>query len=58
MTVAPANWAPTPNELQEKTILVTGATGGIGRAVSVATAASPGADAAPRAQRGSTGVAL
>ena len=40
MTVAPANWAPTPNELQEKTILVTGGTGGIGRAVSLACAAS------------------
>ena len=39
MTVAPDNWIPSPDELAGKTILVTGATGGIGRAVSLACAA-------------------
>ena len=40
MTVAPDNWRPTSDELAGKTILVTGATGGIGRAVSLACAAA------------------
>lgn len=40
MTIAPAEWMSAPNELEGKTILVTGATGGIGRAVSVACAAA------------------
>ena len=40
MTVAPEKWAPAPDELAGKTILVTGATGGIGRAVSLACASS------------------
>ena len=38
MTVAPDNWSPAYDELAGKTILVTGATGGIGRAVSLACA--------------------
>ena len=40
MTVAPDNWSPASDELAGKTILVTGATGGIGRAVSLACAAA------------------
>ena len=40
MAVAPEHWAPAPDELAGKTVLVTGATGGIGRAVSLACAAS------------------
>ena len=40
MTVAPDNWTPAADELAGKTILVTGATGGIGRAVSLACAAA------------------
>ncbi|MEK9585752.1 MAG: SDR family NAD(P)-dependent oxidoreductase, partial [Halieaceae bacterium] len=40
MTIAPDNWMPASDELAGKTILVTGATGGIGRAVSLACAAA------------------
>ena len=40
MTIAPDNWMPASDELVGKTILVTGATGGIGRAVSLACAAA------------------
>lgn len=40
MSIAPAEWVSAPDELEGKTILVTGATGGIGRAVSMACAAA------------------
>ena len=38
MTFCPSNWVPAPNELAGKTILITGATRGIGRAVALACA--------------------
>ena len=38
MTFSPSGWVPAPNELAGKTILITGATRGIGRAVALACA--------------------
>ena len=38
MTFCPSDWVPAPNELAGKTILITGATRGIGRAVALACA--------------------
>lgn len=39
MPVAPSSWTASPNELADKTVLVTGAAEGIGRAASLAIAA-------------------
>ena len=40
MSFMPSNWQPTPNELANKTILITGAGDGIGRAAALAYAAA------------------
>jgi NAD(P)-dependent dehydrogenase (short-subunit alcohol dehydrogenase family) len=39
LKITPDNWVPSPDEFAGKTIMVTGAAGGIGRAVAVACAA-------------------